>query len=526
MKELSNIPIEFAVRWAQINAKVYPESRYIITLRNKGIKTLDEVFSDHLKECKKLTELRDFFVKHIDEIERDYVTSEVLTVIPAAECDTMAETLREFAASYAAILEDRSEKGSRQAELFRKYYICPELPVRGLFSREDLALLTGLTPERVRQILCESTDDTRRILLGETVGKVAAHPVLVDWFRGVDAKVGEVISISMLRTIAGCPDIDPFTERLLCDVLQLTVSRDKNTEPMACRGNFRSFSREIGKVTRFFREAGIPVSGDEFTLFLRRTFKDATVRDQLRDYVMTSGQYEVTMQEGRVKTVALRWEYLDVIGAEIARILYDNEVFSNETAWHRRDIAAAYNKLAALHRIAPMAENAPFRHPMIIACGKSGYYRIGGPMDKFTDGLTFAREYVIRKGSSATLAEFRDLCASQGYTHIYGERSIDSFFFIANKPYAGKHRSVAPDFRVLDAIVDILKENGGVMRVTQLQTEIAKGLGKKISYRRFVSLISDGESEGRFRTDRIGRKNVVVRLIESKDLDAETEKAF
>ena len=441
MKESSNITFDFAARWAKKNAASHPEAKYIITLYNKGLSTLDEVFSAPLKDCKKLRELRDFLSGHIDEIERDYATSQAVTVIPPAEGETMAGTLKAFAASYAAIVEKRSGKDSRRAELFRKYYVLPDLPVKKLFSREDLAILTGLTVERVRQILCENTDEIRRILLGETVGNVAAHPVLVDWFKGVDAKVGEVISMGMLRTIAGCSDIDPFTERLFCDVLQLTVSRDKNAEPMACRGNLRSFSGEIGKVTKFFREAGIPVSDDEFVLFLRKTYKDKAVQDQLRDYVMTSSQYEVTMEEGRVKAIALRWEYLETIGAEIARILYDNGVFTNETAWHRRDIAAAYNRLAALHRIEPMAENAPFRHPMILACGKSSYYRIKGAMDKFTDGLTFAREYVIRKGRSATLAEFRALCASQGYTHIYGERTIDTFFSIANKPFAGRRSS-------------------------------------------------------------------------------------
>lgn len=516
MKQIANIPMNFAANWARANADTFPEAKYIITLCNKGLKTLDEVFSEPLKDSKKLRDLRDFLAGHSGEIESAYVASETVTIIPPVVCETMAGTLREFAACYAAILEKRSEKDSRRAELFRKYYVRPDLPVRRLFSREDIARITELSTERIRQILCVITDELRRILLGETVGRIAAHPVLVDWFRGVDARIGEVISMSKLRTVAGCSDIDPFTERLLCDLLQLTVSKNKTAEQMACRGNLKSFLGEKGKVTKFFRNAGIPVSDDEFTLFLRETFEDKAVQDQLRDYVMTSSRYEITMENGRVKTIALRWEYLDAIGSEIARILYDNAVFTNDTAWHRRDIAAAYNRRAQLHCFSPMMENTPFSHPMVISCGKSGYYRLGGINDKFIDGLSFARDYVIRKGSSATLAEFRALCASMGYTHIYGERSIDTFFFMANKPYAGKPHTFADDAQVLEAVADILRENGNGMRISHLQAKTTERLGGEVSYGRFVKLLSEGMPGKQFQIEKNGRNNVVVRLIESE----------
>jgi len=487
-----NIPFDFLAVWSKKHTSDYPALTYINTLRKSPFCVLaGDVYSPLLKTSKKLNELRAVLTSLIPDLEAAYEEASKVVVLPSTPGLSPSDSVKEFITEYADHLdilagkmENHHVARESRAKIFRSYTIPGGVVTTGLRDMDYVATVMGISRERVRQILSDLNGDCRKIFLGETVGCVRADSNLVSWFRDLDSKLASAMPLSSFRSITGMDGRDPYSERFIMDILGIVISSSKGREQFVSRGNL-AFARDMGKVIKFFRDCAIPVEFSDFEVFLKKTFKNEWIRRNMRDYVLHSDDYEVTQVADGSRTVALKWENLEFFPSETARILFDMNAFEVKDAVSRTDLINEYNTRARLYRKDTMSVNVPgiSRHPLVMALGKSGYYKIQKFGETFDDGLEFARKYVCDRKDESSAQEFLDICKDEGYLRIYGERSMSTFFYMCMQPLSKKAEdsSSAPSFSSAEilksAALELEKAGEAGLRVSELWRRVCSSLG-------------------------------------------------
>lgn len=492
----------------------FPEQTYAITLEKKfGCTVIGDVFDEKLKDCKKLSELRSFIVANAETITEPAASGPIS--IPACAKATPLDSLRQFVVEYAGVIAKENRKS-----VFSGYYLKPAGRTALPYSMDEVAGMNRLTRERVRQILSEESSICGDLLSGNVVNGLTADPDLVSWFNSIDAKISSVISIDELRKLTGTTAKDIFLERFLFDALSLNISKDKNLPEIACRKNInlKDFVREIGTITRFFREEALPVSEESFKNYLKIKFaRKDLVQAALWDYVNTVSDYEKLTGEDGTAYIALKWERLEFLPSEVARLLYDRKVFKNEDAWSRDQIADAYNGLAKIHRMKPMDRNAPhlFKHAAVLALGKSGKYRLTEYSgETFISGKDFAIDFVKKNGTASTMDAFLEECRSKGYIHIYDEKTMASFFSTANSAWMkgiGKSTAHTPIEKTVEYAATTLLSVGGEAGISELRRQIKAKLGVEVSDSSLRQALT--KADDLFELSTVGVNRVMAKLL-------------
>lgn len=493
MKTLfQDIPFDFLLSWSKKHTAQYPALGYVKTLGNKATyNTIGDIYSPVPKTCKKLSDLRGVLSSIATDLESAYADSSTIYVLPSTPGLAPSDAVSEFMSEYADITDKQVSKTENyqnareiRAKAFRLYNIPGKAFTTGLRDMDYVATTLGISRERVRQILAEVTESCRKIFLGETVDQIQAEATLVDWFTQLDHKLASAMPLNAFRAITGVDDRDPYSERFLMDILGVYVSTDKSHEPYVSKGRNLGFAHDMGKVVRFFREQAIPVPMADFDVFLKKTFKDAGLLKNIRDYVLNCDDYEVSCASDGSKIIALKWENLLFLPSEIARILYDMKAFDVQDAVSKEDLIQEYNTRAGLLRKDSISAETPgiSRHALVLALGKSGFYKIRKYKETFKDGLEFAREYVRIHLDGSSLQEFIGLCQTEGYIKVYGERTMTSYYYTALQPLSKKSQekrtSSGPSAEtVLKTVAEELAKAGKPLQVSTLGRQVSARLG-------------------------------------------------
>ena len=438
-----DIPFDFLLTWY----RKHPEIGYVRTLAQKAsCSVVGDIYSQELKPCKKLSELRDTLSGMTSELEAAYAAFSATHVLPSTPGLTRSQAISEFMSEYADIIEDMAKKSDThkksweiRAKVFRLYNVPGTAITTDIRKMDYVATTVRLSIERVRQIYAELTESCRKIFLGETVDNIQAEPSLADWFIKLDAELATAMPLSKFRSSTGVDGSDPYAERFLMDILGVNVSDDKSRKQYVAKGNL-AFAKDMGKVVKFFRDQSIPVPMNDFDVFLNKTFKDAAIRQNIRDYVLNDDDYEVSAVSDGQQSIALKWENLLFLPNEMVRILYDRKAFDVKDALSKDELFREYNTRAQiLGKDTIGADTAGFgRHKLILALGKSGFYKIRKYKESFTDGQEFAREYVRANLTGSSLQDFIKLCEDKGYIHLYGEKTMTTYYYTASQPLSNK----------------------------------------------------------------------------------------
>ncbi len=481
-----DIPFDFLLTWH----KNHPEIGYVNTLAKKAsCAVVGDIFNPELKPCKKLSDLKNTLSGMTSELEAAYADASATYVLPSTPGLTPSEAISEFMSEYADILDTFAGKtGSHKtwksrAKAFRLYNIPGTAITTKLRDMNYVATALSITRERARQILSEVTTSCREIFLGKTVDRIQAESSLVGWFTQLDAELATAMPLSKFRGTTGVDGSDPYAERFLMDILGVKVSTDKSREQFVSKGDL-FFSREMGKVIKFFRDKAIPVSINDFDVFLKKTFKDAEVLQKIRDFVLNSDGYEVLTSSDGQQTIALKWEKLEFLPGEIARILYDKNAFEVKDALSKDELIKEYNTRARIFGKNTISTNSPniSGHTLTLALGKSGFYKIRKYKETFTDGQQFAREYVKTNLTGSSLQDFLKLCDDKGYIHVYGNRTMTNYYYTAIKPISGdvsKKRSTTglSAETVLKATAEELARAGKPIQASALRRLVSERIG-------------------------------------------------
>lgn len=465
--QLQAVPFDYILKWGSKHFDSVPELKYLRTLNNSGkIKNLNDIYIQGvLKDCKKLSELRDALIRLENEIVSDYAESKKVEYLPADPTLEGVNAFEAFVKEYFAMVESTVYNEKQRKSL--KIYLFPQhIVATNNIDIKSIAKMVSFSRQRVDQVVENFTERCRRILDGETVDGVCAVGHLVDWFQG-RKNCDKDMTLSSFRKLVGLDSTQVHLERFLCNVFGVSVPRDLNNGNAVMSSMKTKVDRNSGDVKKQFKRWVAPVSELMFEGFLVENFEDEELRNALRTYVMTSDEYEHSVVDGE-NYIALKWECLGNHGAEVARILLDNEVYTIKDAMHREEILQKHRSLSILHNKKLLDELNKFSSDLVIPLGKTGYYKLKQPNEQFVEAIDFAREYVLEKMESATKEDFISRCDEEGYTHIYPQNTLLEYYkkFVKNvKGARDIHRSEC----VIKLLAEILKKSGGHMRAADLK---------------------------------------------------------
>ena len=505
--DFKSIPFDFLLNWSKTQKTNYPELTYVTTLDKSGTcQVVGDIFDSSRTPNKRLNELQAKLIMLEDKINTAYGEDCQVHIIPSVISPSMIDSLAGFIKEFAAIRGDQLKNvnkkyvnaGALRIKVFRLYYMPSSTIVAKIFERADVASVVGTSPQRVEQVIKELITECRDILLGQTVDKVAADISLSSWYTNLSKSLANATTLSDFRNQTGLGENDPYTERFLVDLLGYSLSKRDNN-PVLVKGSITAFYRKIGQVVTHFRNYSIPMPIAEFEAYLNSTLKnDDTLRDDIHDYVLSSEQFERMYDGGGHECVALRWENLEFFPSEVARLMYDNNIFTLKDAWDKDTIIREYNIRASLFEKKHIRKTESFvlRHNLILHLGKSGYYKLKTSFtEKFVNANDFSKEYVRAHKSSLSLTDFLAECKEKGYIHLYGDLSMRTFFNMACKPLKGTIRGKVTTAQIMKAIATTLSQKGGAVRVPSLKKEVESVIGSTIPEASFRAWLNRADGD-------------------------------
>lgn len=471
--QLASIPFEFITKWAERHSASFPELKYLRTLFKSGrIQDIKDVYAPGQKDVKPLRGLRHALFVQVNSLESDYISSQKVKVFPSDPTLTGIDAFEAFIKEYFAIFE-KSLHNDKQRRALKIYLFPQHLAPASVPAMKSIAKQVGLSYERVRQLVNIFADDCRDILANVKVSGVSATQELSDWFAGIKDRVKD-ITLASFRKMVGLGNTQPHLERVLCNLLDVPVPRAQNQDSVMSSIKSK-LNHNKGLVTKQFRQWVAPVSELMFEGFLTETFEDEELRSAMRTYVLTSDCYEQSVVDGE-KYIALKWEYLEFVPSEVARILLDREAYTVKEALHFDTILEKHRALSKLHGKKIIEKlHGIGNHDLILSLGKSGYYKLRLPNEQFVDAITFAREYVQEKMENATKEEFIELCEAEGYTHIYPKNTLLEYYKKFVKIVKGA-RNINRSECVIKLLAEILNGSGGQLYAADLKRRAEKRL--------------------------------------------------
>ena len=526
MTRFSDIPFSFLASWSKENRTLSPALGYVGTLAAKGtFHTVNDLFTTPGKPPKRLSDLRNSLSALKDVLEKDYAMLTSTAVIPAVPSGNTDQMISAFMQEYrlakeARTLSSQKQHAARKVKLsvLKAYFLPEDLSSGNPSDMHSIAVEIGLSQERVRQLKQECISDCRRIFSGETVDGISASPAVTSWYSRVSGQLPDTMSYASFKRICGISGNNPHLERFILELLDMEKSGDKQKGDYISKGSRTAFNRSLGKVITFFRKKAIPAPAAELQAFLGDNIQDAGLRKALYDYANNSEEFESGKAADGTSLLALRWDKLLFLPSEIARILYDNDVWTIKDSWYKEDVIKEYNRRAgALGRPLITPETAGMlKHPLLMPLGKTGYIKLSEGGEDFSDGQEFALQYVLANPDRNSLGGFLEVCSESGHLHIYQEHSLTTFYYNALTIAAGKSRRavvVGRNEEILRASCDILRESGKPVRVSELKRQSEKRIGARIPDPTFRQLLQRVSGKV-FRLTYDGPRRLMVSLIE------------
>lgn len=487
--DLYTLELETIQKWADKNAqgKVYT---YLKTLKKSypQVKTWGEILDMNLSG-KKIKDLSSAIINDYESIITTPSVDEVVDSVPTPsriclpaaydDSESFNSLLNKFIADYYAHLKTLkdSDKKTRKVEAFRMAFLDDgnnSKPLSNKSIAQNIIDLydVNIDSERVRQLKKAFAEKCAEVLRNKSKVFETCKPLLYA-FDSLFNMAPAQIKVSIEGGEFGIKE--PRTKEFLMAVLEVKQAQRKGYDRVVVEksDSLSNLLVSLGPLKKYLKKK-IVVNIDELLTFIRESEKISVEAKDLISFIKNTPEFEVIQGLHDSVLVSLKWDKINSVDAQCARILYDNAIAKGDKAatMHIDDISSEYSRRAMQYGLEKSVNKTSVKHCQILSLGNGNYAYNFGQYVESADKKETSKKKILKfmaNNPTASVEDLRQYCASDNIN--LSDTSIEQYRSSAIRQLNGgvkKISEAADPVKVLQTLANVLSQSSTPMPFDEL----------------------------------------------------------